>query len=52
MNIVLTGSDRPSLKELDNHVVMEVADKWKSLGVVTEYLDPLVQNFLKYLDPL
>ena len=27
------GSDRPSLKDLYNHVVNNVADKWEDLGV-------------------
>ena len=32
-NIIRIGSDRPSLKDLYDHVVMKVADKWKDLGV-------------------
>ena len=28
-----TGSDRPSLKDLDDHVVTNVASKWRDLGV-------------------
>ena len=33
MNIVHIGNDRPSLKDLHDHVVMKVADRWKDLGV-------------------
>ena len=33
MNVACIGSDRPSLRELYNHVVINVADKWRDLGV-------------------
>ena len=33
MSSVYTGSDRPSLKDLYDHVVPNVADKWEDLGV-------------------
>ena len=33
MNVACIGSDRPSLRELHNHVVINVADKWRDLGV-------------------
>ena len=33
MNIARIGSDRPSLKDLYDHVVNNVADKWRDLGV-------------------
>lgn len=33
MSNVYTGSDRPSLKDLYDHVVPKVADKWEDLGV-------------------
>ena len=44
VNIVLTGSDRPSLRDLENHVVMNVANKWRSLGV--QLLRPDQENLL------
>ena len=44
MNIVLTGNDRPSLRDLDTHVVMNVADNWRSLGV--QLLRPDQENLL------
>ena len=47
MNIVLTGNDRPSLKDLDDHVVMNVADNWRSLGV--QLLRPDQQNLLNII---
>ena len=31
--IAFTGRDRPSLKDLYDHVVMNVASKWRDLGV-------------------
>ena len=31
--IVLIGSGRPTLKDLYDHVVIKVADKWRDLGV-------------------
>ena len=31
--VIRTGNDRPSLKDLYDHVMMEVADRWKDLGV-------------------
>ena len=33
MLLVYVGSDRPSLRELYNHVVINAADKWRDLGV-------------------
>ena len=33
MIIYCIGNDRPSLKDLYDHVVMKVADRWKDLGV-------------------
>ena len=33
MLFTFIGNDRPSLKDLHDHVVMEVADRWKDLGV-------------------
>ena len=33
MNIARVGSDRPSLKNLYDHVVNNVANKWRDLGV-------------------
>ena len=33
MNIVRVGSDRPLLKDLYDHVVNNVAGKWRDLGV-------------------
>ena len=33
MNITATGSDRPSLQYLYEHVVTIAADKWRDLGV-------------------
>ena len=33
MNIARTGNDRPLLKDLYDHVVNNVADKWRALGV-------------------
>ena len=33
MSINFTGSDRPSLKALCDHVVNSVAGKWRDLGV-------------------
>ena len=30
---IRTGNDRPSLKDLYDHVMMKVADRWKDLGV-------------------
>ena len=33
MSSVYTGNDRPSLKDLYDHVVPNVADKWEDLGV-------------------
>ena len=30
---VAIGSDRPSLKDLNDHVVNNVADKWRDLGI-------------------
>ena len=31
--VVRTGNDRPSLRDLCDHVVMKVADRWRDLGV-------------------
>ena len=33
MNITRIGNERPSLKDLYDHVLMNVADKWRDLGV-------------------
>ena len=33
MNTACVGSDRPSLKDLYDHVVNNVADRWRDLGV-------------------
>ena len=35
--IVLVDCDRPSERDLNNHVIPEVADKWKEIGI--ELLD-------------
>ena len=29
---VLTGCDRPSKRELNNHVILKVAGKWRNIG--------------------
>ena len=34
---MLLGCDRPSERDLNNHVIPEVADKWREIGV--ELLD-------------
>ena len=44
MNVVLTGINRPSLRDLDTHVVMNVANNWRSLGV--QLLRPDQENLL------
>ena len=41
-NIFKTGRDRPLAKDLHNHVVSAVADKWKDIGV--QLLDPDLIN--------
>ena len=33
MDTIRIGSDRPSLNDLYDHVVIKAADKWKDLGV-------------------
>lgn len=33
MNRIIEGRGRPSMKQLDNHVVQAVAVKWRDLGV-------------------
>ena len=48
VNIVLIGSDRPLLRDLDDHVVMHVAKNWRSLGV--QLLRPDQQNLLDIIE--
>ena len=42
------GSDRPSLKDLHDHVVMQVADKWRDLGV--QLLQSDQQKMLDFIE--
>ena len=42
------GDDRPSLKDLHNHVVQGVASKWRDLGV--QLLDPDSENMLVIIE--
>ena len=42
-----TGSDRPTLKDLNDHVVMIVADKWNDLGV--KLLRPDQENVIRII---
>ena len=42
---MLVGCDRPAERDLNNHVIPEIADKWRDIGV--ELLDA---NSTKVLD--
>ena len=48
MFCVLIGSSRPSLKDLHNHVVPNVAHKWKDLGV--QLLQPDQEYILNIIE--
>ena len=45
---IFTGNDRPSLKDLYNHVVPDAAQKWKDLGV--QLLRPDQENILNIIE--
>ena len=42
------GRDRPSLRDLSNHVIPDVANKWKYLGI--QLLDPEHQRELDTIE--
>ena len=45
---MLLGCDRPSERDLNNHIVREVADQWRNIGV--ELLDGESVNELDIIE--
>ena len=43
-----SGNDRPIIKDLDNYVVKDVADRWRYLGI--QLLDPFSGNDLNIIE--
>ena len=46
--IAITGNDRPTLRDITNHVIPSVAHKWYNLGL--QLLDPKYENELNIIE--
>ena len=45
-----SGNDRPIIKDLDNYVVKDVADRWRYLGI--QLLDPFSEKELDIIEKI